>query len=314
MTIKVALIGAGSMASPHIAALQGQPGVSVVGICNRTVGRARPLADEYGIPVVTDCVSELWERTRADLVVLAVYETAILSSALSAFRYPWAVMMEKPVGLNLQEAEKIGSAAKLRLEPVFVGLNRRHYSSTRAVRHFLREHDGERFVHVQDQQSIPIARSLGHSEEVVSNWMFANSVHLVDYLRIFSRGSVVEMQHLERWNPSNPSRVIAHLRFESGDTAIYEAHWNSPAPWACTVSTPDGRWELKPLESARFTPRNERRPVEQEVAKCDVEFKAGFLRQAAETVAALRGEPSEAVALGDALETTRMVARIYGQS
>ena len=81
---------------------------------------------------------------------------------------------------------------------MFVGLNRRCLSSTQAVLADLADDPGPRFIHVQDQQSLDVARQIGHAEPVVRNWMYANSIHLVDYLRAFGRGDDFRMSRRSR--------------------------------------------------------------------------------------------------------------------
>ena len=69
---KVAIIGAGGMAREHIRAFSGLPNVRVAGIHSRTRVKAEVLAKEFHISTVCGSLSELYERTHADLVVLAV--------------------------------------------------------------------------------------------------------------------------------------------------------------------------------------------------------------------------------------------------
>src|SRR5882724_9838535 len=90
---RLAIIGAGAMAREHIKAFLDLPGVSVAGIWNRTSGRAEKLASEFGISVVADSIEELYARTRADLAIVAVYETAINAVMKQALAHPWAILM-----------------------------------------------------------------------------------------------------------------------------------------------------------------------------------------------------------------------------
>ena len=311
-TLKVAMIGAGSMAPEHIKAFNAVDGVRVVGITNRTRAKAQALADAHGIEHVCDTVEELFAQTQADIAVMAVYEPAILQTAKSVFAQDWTVLMEKPIGLNLAEAEDVAALAKDRAKPVYVGLNRRTLGSSQAALRDLNDHGTSRYVHVQDQQSLETARAIGHAENVVQNWMFANSIHLVDYLLAFGRGEVTELTVLEPWDFDAPGRVVAHVRFESGDTGLYEAHWNAPGPWAVSVTTPERRWEMRPLESARFQNAGERSQNDVERPALDVDYKPGFALQAQNVCAAVRGQDHAAVPVREALRTTRLVAQIYG--
>src|SRR5262245_3015121 len=108
---KVALIGAGGMAREHGRAFGDISQVSVAGIWSRTRSRAESLAQHLGIGSVCDSIEELYERTEADLAVVAVLEPATKKVAKECFRFPWTLLLEKPPGLNLAEACEIAEAA-----------------------------------------------------------------------------------------------------------------------------------------------------------------------------------------------------------
>ncbi len=308
--LRVAMIGGGGMTREHIKAFRDIPGVTIAGIWNRTRDKAAALASEFAIPVVADNIDALYAQTKADLAVLAVYETAINPVTKQALAHPWAILMEKPVGLDLADAEDIARAVKAAGARVYVGLNRRFISSTQAALADLESDTGPRFIHVQDQQSLDVARQIGHADVVVKNWMYANSIHLVDYLRAFGRGAVTEVTPMVRWSASNPGVVVAKVAFASGDIGIYEGIWNGPGPWACTVSTPRRRWELRPLEKATFQNAGERKLNPVDTPAWDTDFKPGFRLQAERTAGALRGEGG-AVTIDDAVETMRLVRNIF---
>ncbi len=308
---RIALVGAGGMILEHGRAFADVPGVELVGITNRTRSKAEDVAKQLGGPAVYDTIDEMWAKTQADLVVMAVYETAILDVAKNCFSHPWAVFMEKPIGLDHAEAIDVGKAAAVSERKVWVGLNRRALGSTTKALEDLADDPGPRFIHVQDQQSLETARVIGHAENVVKNWMYANSIHLVDYLLTFGRGKPTSVEQIVPWSFDTPGVVLAKVTFDSGDIGLYEAIWNGPGPWACTISTPRRRWELKPLETARYQNADERILHDVDAVAADTEFKPGFRLQAERVVEAWRGNHSTAPTIDDALQTTELIASIY---
>lgn len=309
---RVGLIGGGPTILDHAKAFSAIPGVELVGICNRTRSKAEGIAAELSIPHVDDNIDNMIGQTRPDLLCMAVYEPAIFEVACRALAHPVALFMEKPIGLDLLEARKVHEAAKKFARRVWVGLNRRTIGSTQAALTDLTANPGPRFIHIQDQQSLATAQALGHAPEVVRNWMYANSIHLVDYLLAFGRGTIEEVIVLQPWDEHAPGVVVAHVAFSSGDKAIYQAVWNGPGRWACTVSAPHRRWELLPLEKASYQNLGERTFNEVAVPPDDVKFKPGFYLQGAKVIGAWRGEETGAVTIDDAMATTKLVARIYG--
>ena len=308
--LPIAIVGAGNMAREHIRAFASLPGVTVAGITSRTRARAESLAAEFGIRHVCDSIDELHQATGAVLCVSTVFETAMRDVAIECCRYPWTVLLEKPPGIDLAAAVEIDSAAKERGRTVLVGLNRRFLSATRAALNDLASCPGPRFIHVQDQQSLAVAHDLNHPPEVVARWMYANSIHLVDYLRCFGRGRVNDVQLLSP-PPNGLDVVVARVVFSSGDVGLYEAVWDGPGPWAATVTTSTKRWELRPLEQARYQMTGERRLVDVAVDDDDVQFKPGFKRQAEHAVAAACRLPNESTTLTEALETMQLIQAIY---
>lgn len=308
---RVAIVGAGSMSREHIRAYADAPDVELVGIHSRTRARAESLARDYCVSNVCDSVAELYERTQAHLVVVSVPETAMNRVSRACFEFPWVVFLEKPPGYNLPDAEEILGAATEKGRRVIVGLNRRFLSSTRAVVCDLAGNSGQRFIHVQDQQDRTQAAELGHPQAVVDNWMYANSIHLVDYLRLFGRGEVSSVTPVVRWSPETPRTVITKVAFDSGDIGLYEAIWDGPGPWAVSVTTPEKRWEMRPLEEAVFQARGERQLHGVEMHHWDRDFKPGFRLQAEMAIAAARGQPSESPTLSDVIGTMRLISDIY---
>ncbi len=299
------------MSREHIRAFRDVPGVRLAGIHSRTRARAEALASEFNVPVVADSIGELHAKTDARLVVVSVPELAANAVLTDCFGHGWTVLAEKPAGYNVADSEDIRAAAATRKRRVYVALNRRHYSSTRAAGDRLAADAGPRFVRIQDQQDQAAALAAGQPAKVVENWMYANSIHVIDYLSVFGRGEVTDVQPVVAWDPARPGIVVARILFSSGDIGLYEGVWNGPGPWAVTVSTPLQRLEMRPLEQLGLQKRGERRLEPQAVHEWDTAFKAGFRLQAQKAAAAALGQPTDLPTLDDALQSMRLVERIF---
>jgi predicted dehydrogenase len=308
---KVAIVGAGYMAREHIRAFQDVPRVRIVGIYSRTRSRAESLAKEFNLPNVCSSISELFQKTAANLVVVSVSELSVNEVCCACFEYPWTALIEKPAGYNMTDAEEIESAARAKSRRAYVALNRRHYGSTQAVVADLPNLPGPRLIKVQDQESVAAAIQAGQPKLVVENWMFANSIHLIDYFVLLGRGKITEVEPVIRWDPQHPRYVAARVSFDSGDVGLYEAIWDGPGPWAVSVNTPEKRWEMRPLEKASYQLSGKRilESVEDDV--WDTQFKPGLRRQAELAVLAAFGQPTELPTLQDALESMRLIQAIY---
>lgn len=310
--IKVAFVGAGYMTTEHIKAFSSLPDVTIAGIFSRSADRAMALAAPHGA-IVASSVDELYAQTKADLVVVSVPELAMADTAGQCFSHPWQVLLEKPAGYNLPDAQRIRDAARSAGATVHVAFNRRAYSSTRAALAQLSEADGKRFIKVLDQQDQVAARiHHGQPELVAQNYMFANSIHVIDYFRVFGRGSIVAVTPVVAWNAEAPGLVIAKVEFSSGDVGVYEGIWDGPGPWAVSISTPAKRIEMRPLEQGSVQLRDTRAQVPLDLSEDDRTYKPGLRYQAEQALAAVRGEPANLADIDDSLQSMKLVADIFG--
>ena len=308
---RVAFVGAGFMTREHAKAFAAVPGVELAGLYSRGREQALQAADALGIARVCDSVADLYEKCRPDLVVVSVPELEMNGVALACLAHPWSILLEKPAGYDVADAQSIIDAAGVRASAVMVGLNRRWYGATRAALADLVGIPGPRYVRVQDQQDQAAALLAGQPAKVVANWMYANSIHVIDYFSLFARGKVVSVEPVVRWVPSQPGVVVSKLMFSSGDVGLYEGVWNGPGPWAVTISTPQKRWELRPLEQAAFQEAGSRRLVPIDADPRDTAYKAGLHVQATHAVAAAMAGPRVLPSLCDAMRSMQIVERIF---
>ncbi|QXH48310.1 Gfo/Idh/MocA family oxidoreductase [Pseudomonas xanthosomatis] len=310
--VKVAIVGAGYMASEHLKAFEATGEAQVVGITSRTRERAQALvADHEGIEVF-DSLEVMYEKTRADIVVVTVTELHMADVAKRCFEFPWLVLLEKPAGYNLADARDIQQAAHAKKARVHVALNRRAYSSTRQALDVLKGNEGPRFIKVLDQQDQHAALTIHNNPPLmVENYMFANSIHLIDYLRVLGRGEVVSVENIVKWDPAAPGIVLASITFSSGDTGLYEGVWNGPGPWVITVNTPDNRLEMRPLEQVSVQLKGERRSQALDIEEADSLYKPGLLFQAQQAILASQGQANVLPDIDDSFKSMELVASIF---
>lgn len=309
--IKIAFIGAGYMASEHLKAFSAFAEFSIVGICSRTHAKAEKLAAEYNTPVFTS-IDELYVQTKADLVVVTVNELSMSAVCEQIFQYPWLCFLEKPVGYNYEEASAISERAFAADHKPFVAFNRRSYSSTRSALAYLNNNDiGSRLVSVLDQQDISAALEMGQPKLVADNYMYANSIHLIDYFNLFCRGKVSAVEASIPWNQDNPEHVVATIKYDSGDVGVYQAVWNGPGPWAVSVSNAQCRLEMRPLESLKIQKRGQRILEEIAIDPIDTSYKPGLYFQALQILNYFKGESVSLATLDDSLSSMKLCSMIY---
>lgn len=310
--VRVGVVGAGPIAREHLRAVAASEHAVAVGVAGRDPARLAAVSAEFGVPVVVG-IEALWRAAAPELVVLCVGTLELADAVAEAAAFPWTILMEKPPGRNLAEAERIG--ALLGDRPAFVALNRRFLGATRAVRAGLETDaaEGPRFVTVQDQQDIAAFAALPRKTALEARGlMYANSIHLIDYFRALGRADLVEVEPSGRFDPDRTFCQVARLSYANGDEGLYQGFWRGAGGWSVSVTTAAARYRMAPLESAERLAAGSRTATMLPADPADSRCKPGFLRQVEAAVAAARGIPSPAPRFAEALETMRLISAIYG--
>lgn len=306
MVKSLALIGSGYMGREYAKAVKGAGLFNLSGVLKSS--RAQAIANDYSISFVANNIEELYQETKADAVIVAVPELATKEVIFEVLKHPWVVLLEKPPGYLPNIAQEICDEASRLSREVFVALNRRFYSSTNAALELVK---GERHLIIQDQEDQNAALSIGQPKEVVDAWMYANSIHIIDYALLFCRGEISSVTPIQSLNPFKPSLVKSEVRFSSGDTAAYIGAWQMPGPWGVQILTESARYELKPLEMLSIQNRGERQSISVPVDILDTEFKPGLRRMLEEFYKAVVKEEHRLPPLCEGVKLMNLIERMF---
>jgi predicted dehydrogenase len=299
------------MAEQYLLAATSLQQIEVVGIAGRNLLTARKLADDFLIKSVSNDPQDLIANLMPDLILVCVSELSTEEVLGSLFHFQIPIVVEKPVGLSLEQALRIEARACEAGCPVYVALNRRMYSSTKQVMDAVESSIGNRFVRIIDQENQIAARNSGQPDQVVASWMFANSIHLIDYIRFVCRGDVTSISRMIHSLSSDGWVIVSQIDFSSGDKALYTCYWNTPARWSVDISIGDRLWQLAPLESARVFTMNSLTPTEFLIDSKDIDAKPGIIGVLEETLNLLNGLPSTLCSISNANETMTLIESIY---
>ncbi|MFM7687367.1 MAG: Gfo/Idh/MocA family protein, partial [Actinomycetota bacterium] len=110
MTVRVGIVGTSWWAeSMYLPALAQHPLGRVTAMCGRDQGKARDVADRWGVPQVFATPDEMFPNV--DAVIVASSNASHHAIALAALRHGLPVLCEKPLGLNGAEADELAAAA-----------------------------------------------------------------------------------------------------------------------------------------------------------------------------------------------------------
>ncbi len=109
---RVGLVGAGSIAQHHVAALRGVPRVELVGVTDLDEARARALAERSGTRALASV--EALRAAGADVIHVLTPPESHASVALSALELGCHVLVEKPLATSVEDCRRIQALAERR--------------------------------------------------------------------------------------------------------------------------------------------------------------------------------------------------------
>lgn len=106
MTLKVALVGCGRISKRHSQLLGERQidGASLVGVCDIVAERAESIAAPYDVPHFTD-MHEMVETVQPDIVVVLTESGNHAQHVIALARHGCHIIVEKPMALNLSDAD-----------------------------------------------------------------------------------------------------------------------------------------------------------------------------------------------------------------
>lgn len=207
------------------------------------------------------------------------------------------LLLEKPAGLTAPEIAALAAFAAERKAEVYVAYNRRFFDSVRRARRMIAEDGGcTSFTFEFTERSHRIGPS-PEAAEVKSEWVLANSSHILDMA--FFLGGVPDPKRLHTevsgglpWHPRG-AIFAGSGRTTAGALFAYHADWSAPGRWWVEVLTAKRRYIFRPLEELRVQEIGQPEPtVLPADDDLDTRFKPGYYRQ---TRAFLFGEEAEAL-------------------
>jgi myo-inositol 2-dehydrogenase/D-chiro-inositol 1-dehydrogenase len=130
-SLRAAVIGYGWWGRVHLEAYRRNPHTSLVAVCGRDPDRAAQAAAIYGAAPYTD-VAQMLESARPDLVSVVLPDAAHLGPTLQVLQSGVACFAEKPLTMDLGEADTLLAAA--RRHGTRFGINFNHRYSTPFLR------------------------------------------------------------------------------------------------------------------------------------------------------------------------------------
>lgn len=305
--IKVAIIGAGNMASEYLRVLSENKNIELTGIYSRTFNKAEDLKLKFKIKKNLHSISDLYKKCKSDIVIITVPGDYIFKITKECMKFRWLIFIEKPPGINFKEYNQFLLKSKLENKKIYVGMNRRYFSSTLNLIKRIKNLKDPRSIQIYDQQDTIMAKKKGKSKKLIKNWMYANSIHLIDYISFLTRGKIKKMYFIQK----TKNEVNCFLKFTSGDTVNYICRWNKPGPWQVKLSTNKFYFEMSPLEILKIKSNLDKKNIPLGISKNDQKFKTGLKLQIDDLINVFLNKKNNLVDLKGMYKTMNLIYKIY---
>ena len=238
-TVRIGLVGTSWWAdSMYLPALADHPIGRITTLCGRDHGRARALADRWGVPGVSTDWQAMLDSGDLDAVIVASPNETHRDITLAALERGLPVLCEKPIGLNDAEAREMADAARRAGVTTMVPFTYRYMPTNRFVHQLI--HDG----FVGTPYHLSMRYFAGYARDGEYAWRFDESVagsgllgdlgsHWLDMARWFLGEVTAVSAHSDRFVPRAPrpeggdyaraeDHAVIAVRFESGASATLQ--------------------------------------------------------------------------------------------
>ncbi len=130
--LKVAIIGCGSVSSVHFAATTANPVATLMAVCDIKKERAKKASEKFGVPYYLDYKEVLAQKP--DVIHICTPHHVHAEVAIAAANKGIHVLTEKPMAVNLHDADRMIQAAKDNNVTLGVFFQNRYNLSSLAVK------------------------------------------------------------------------------------------------------------------------------------------------------------------------------------
>lgn len=110
--IRFGIVGTGTIAHRFAEAIKNVPGAELVAVASRTKENAEKFGDEFAIPVRFDSYEKMAQSDVVDAAYIAVPHSGHITCSCLMMNNKKHVICEKPMAVNLREAQEMFACAK----------------------------------------------------------------------------------------------------------------------------------------------------------------------------------------------------------
>ncbi len=228
--LEAVLVGCGAMSRAWLDAAGQIEGLSIVGLVDIDVDRARSRAAEFGLEsaAIGGSLEEILGRTKPDIVFDVVVPAARPAVAFSAFNHGCHLLSEKPLAPSLEDAHAMIAAARDAGRIHAIVQNRRYLAPIRRIRRFL--DSGGIGKPTSIHSDFFLAPHFGGFREEMDHVLLLDmAIHTFDAARAMT-GLEGRRVYCHEWNPAGSwyrqgSSAAAIFDMSNGAVFNYRGSW-----------------------------------------------------------------------------------------
>jgi predicted dehydrogenase len=322
--LRAGIVGTGGISGVHVSGYRAA-GAALVAVCDVDLDTVQRCADAWGVPQVYVDAERMFDEAGLDVVSICTPVATHHPLVLAAVRAGLHVLCEKPIALDLREAQEMIDAADQAGVVLQIGHQLRSDGAVAHARRLIEEGALGEIAFVRLRQ----AHDWGGAEQVRPSFatrdsggggtLLDNGCHMMDLARYLAGDAeeVYARVATRRWPIELEDTSVVSLRFRSGALGTVENAWTATG-WE------EGFWIYGSEGSLEWTNRHaEPRLVhafraspgttwsETDVARYDFAGERAHHRQIRSFLDAVHGEGEVVCSGHDGLEAVRIILAAY---
>ena len=309
--IKLCLIGTGKMGLAYVKVIRCINRKAILtDVIGRNISKTKKFASQNKIENFHTTFNDL---KKIDAFIIAVSEENLFKVLKRVAEYNLPTLIEKPLGINYQQSKKIHKFLS-RKNFFFVALNRRFFNSTLEFKKKLDISKDKFCFIINDQQDTLQAKKIGKHPKVIKNYMYANSVYLIDLIKFFVNSKIKKIENKLIKISKQKKIFFSKINFANGSFVFYVCKWNIPGRWSVEAYSKKIILSMKPLENLYYKFKNKKTISFLSKNNDDNLYKPGLKKIIDEFIYFInnkRFKKNKLTNISEYIQTVKLIKKIY---
>jgi UDP-N-acetylglucosamine 3-dehydrogenase len=224
MTLKVAVIGVGSMGRNHARVYWEMPNVNLVAVVDENITIAEAIANRYNTKAYTD-FRQMVDEQHPDAVTIAVPTLHHLEIALELIQRGIHILVEKPIAFTVEQGEEMIRAAEKAAVCLMVGHIERFNPAVIALKKHLAMNELGHIFQVDVRRQGPLPERINDVGVVIDL-----AVHDLDIIRYVTQAEIVRIfaETQQGIHSQKEDLMTGLVRLSDGTVGTLLINWITP--------------------------------------------------------------------------------------